>query len=200
MMTGVNDLLFSLYFAHNTPYLPMFWNQDQFAALEGPGEKGHMLNARPGSEERYKFTLEALDRSLLILSRQVADPSTTVLYALQPLLAWTSKSLHPSETAVCDQWDRIGSGFRAVHNPRTVGPWRERYAEDVKNLCDKYLIPFVDLNRASGLQTDEHLFVDRIHLTDNGQRRVAEIVADALLELDAGRPEAKGATCAQPRG
>jgi len=175
MMSGVNDLLFALHFERATRYLPTFWGDDRFAGLnERDASTGAVI---AGLEERYAMALEGIDRSLLLLARYGHDSRSRILFALQPLLAWIDKPLHPNEELVCAEWNAIKSGFRAIHRPEIIVPWRQRFTRDVKELCAKHGLGFIDLNSQPELSTSEHLFVDRIHLTDGGQKLVAESLA-----------------------
>ena len=177
VLSGINDLLFALHFPTADPFTPMFWGQDRFLAWGNPGATPA---ASPVSlEERYRYALDGIDRSLLLLARY-AENRANVLYALQPLLAWTDKPLHPNEAEVCRQWDALQTGFRTIHRPEIVLPWKDRFSRDAETLCRKHAIRFVDLNRQPELCTAEHLFVDRIHLSDRGQRVVAEIIGRCL--------------------
>jgi lysophospholipase L1-like esterase len=177
LMSGVNDLLFALHFERPKRYLPTFWGDDRFASLN-ECDAGNLADAITSSvEERYELALEGVDRALLILGRHGRGNQTRVLFALQPLLAWIDKPLHPNEAAACAEWNAITSGFRATHRPESIGPWKERFARDVRVSCERHGLGFIDLNTQPELLTAEHLFVDRIHLTDRGQRLVAESVA-----------------------
>jgi hypothetical protein len=177
MMSGVNDLLFALHFEHATRYLPAFWGNDQFAALNARKAVAAQSELTPTVEERYALALEGIHRALLLLARYGRENSVRILFALQPLLAWIDKPLHPDESIVCAEWNAIHSGFRATHRPEIIGPWKHRFPRDVGTLCATHGLGFIDLNDQPEMLTTEHLFVDRIHLTDRGQRLVAESVA-----------------------
>lgn len=177
VMSGVNDLLFALYFKQANAYLPTFWGDDHFASLNSPADSATAEAASPTEEERYARALEGIDRALLLLARYGRENQTRILFAMQPLLAWTEKPLHANEQAVCDEWNAIKSGFRATHRPEIILPWKNRFLRDVAALCTKHGLCFMDFNSQPELLTPDHLFVDRIHLTDRGQRLIAESLA-----------------------
>jgi lysophospholipase L1-like esterase len=184
VLSGINDLLFALHFPKADPFTPMFWGQDRFLAWGNPGDPG---GPPADVEERYRCALENIDRSLLLLARH-AENRADLLYALQPLLAWIDKSLHPHEAEVCRHWDALETGFRTIHRPAVTVPWKDRFSHDVGMLCRRHAIRFIDLNRQPELRTAEHLFVDRIHLSDRGQRVVAEIIAGCLQTQPTATP------------
>lgn len=189
MMSGVNDLLFALHFKSSTPYLPTFWGNDRFAALNASDRVAFRDDSVSSPvEERYLLALEGIERAVVILARYGRQHLTRILFALQPLLAWVEKPLHPNEQAVCSEWDAISSGFRATHRPETIMPWKHRFARDVRMLCEKHGLDFIDLNTQQELESGEHLFVDRIHLTDRGQRLVADLLSRWVRDIGPERP------------
>jgi hypothetical protein len=181
LMSGINDLLFALHFEHATPHLPMFWGNDHFATLNESGVSGWSDDSQKSPvEARYELALEGVDRSLLLFARYGCKHHSRILFALQPLLAWTEKPLHASEEAMCAEWDATASGFRVTHRLEIIGPWKRRFTDDVRALCEKHRLDFIDLNAQPAMLTAEHLFADRIHLTDRGQQLVAGLIADRL--------------------
>ncbi|MGA0571649.1 hypothetical protein ACO2Q9_13110 [Variovorax sp. VNK109] len=181
LMSGVNDLLFALHFESADPHFPVFWGNDQFSKLnEISAIEPHDRRLKLSLDERYAHALASIDRAFLLLARFAVNRESRILFALQPLLAWMDKPLHVNEAAMCERWDLVSSGFRATHRPEVIVPWKSRFALDISALCRKHQIDFLDLNVQPSLLTGEHLFVDRIHLTDRGQRIVAALVLDAL--------------------
>lgn len=178
LMSGVNDLLFALHFEYANPCLPTFWSDDRFATLNSRDDPAWCEESKKlPVEERYLLALEGIDRSLLLLARYGYERQTRILFALQPLLAWIGKTLHTNEATMCAEWNAITSGFRATHRPEIILPWKHRFTDDVRAICEKHGLDFIDLNAQSAMQTAEHLFADRIHLTDRGQQLVAELIA-----------------------
>lgn len=181
LMSGLNDLLFALHFEHATRNFPTFWSDDCFATLNNSDSVvDRNFSELLDVEDRYIHALEGINRALLLLARYGFEHQTHILIALQPLLAWTEKPLHANEEAMCAEWDAIKSGFRVTHRHEIVQPWKNRFTDDVRKLCMKYELDFVDLNIQPLMLTGDHLFTDRIHLTDRGQQIVAELIADHI--------------------
>lgn len=181
LMSGANDLLFSLYFKQTYKNLPVFWSDDQFDSLNDADDKLETSNCDEiSSDERYQRALDGIGRALLLLARYGANDRARVLFVLQPLLVWTDKPLHMNEKNMSAEWDAITAGFRVTHKPEVVLPWKHRFAEDIHRLCEENGLDFLDLNTHSAMLTGEHLFADRIHLTDRGQELVAKLIAERL--------------------
>jgi lysophospholipase L1-like esterase len=182
LLSGVNDLLFALNFDEATPFFPTFWGEDVFSGLNDSSDLPRDA-CNLTEEQRYLLMIEGIDRSLLLLERFGVRDQARILFVLQPLLAWIEKPLHEKEAAVCAKWDAMESGIRATHRPEVIGPWKQRFSTDIRQLCQRHCIHFIDLNDEPQLRSDAHLFVDRIHLTDTGQQAVAHLIAGHLQAL-----------------
>lgn len=181
LMSGINDLLFALTFESASPWLPTFWGEDLFVELN-KRDGSNILCPDPDMpvEKRYLIALQGIDRALLLLSRYGRQKQNRILFALQPVLSWIDKPLHQREKEVCEEWDLASSGFRATHRPTIIRPWRERFSSDIRSICKAHELDFIDLNHDSAWLTEEHLFVDRIHLTDRGQWIAAKLIWERL--------------------
>lgn len=184
LMSGINDLLFALTFESASPWLPTFWGDDLFLGLnKRDGPNAVWPDSDMPLEERYLSALQGIDRALLLLARYGRQKQNRILFALQPLLAWIDKPLHQMEKEVCEEWDMASSGFRAMHRPTIIRPWRERFSSDIRSICKAHELDFIDLNQDSAWLTEEHLFADRIHLTDRGQWMAAKLILKRLSDF-----------------
>jgi len=57
---------------------------------------------------------------------------------------------------------------------------RRQYTQDLRSICEVVGLRFVDMNDAAELKGSDWLFVDRIHLTDEGYSRVAKLLVRDL--------------------
>ena len=55
-----------------------------------------------------------------------------------------------------------------------------KYTEDIRLICEKYHVHFVDLNQNDSLKNQKWLFIDRVHLTDLGYEYLADIISHKL--------------------
>lgn len=192
VFSGINNLIFSLAFEEFDQSLMPFWGQDKLLELNPsfkhltPDKNREFFN-QESTEIKYKKMMFFLDRDLRILSSfakykiPVTDVKNNLIYIFQPLLAWTDKQLHPSEKEAIIIWDKeTTSVFKLAHQPANILPWKERYLAELKTLCLKYEINFFDMNSDTVFKQAEHLFLDRVHLTDLGQLRAAECIQNYL--------------------
>ena len=67
--------------------------------------------------------------------------------------------------------------FRPMRVLRLLAPLSR---QDVAEICSSLRIPFVDLNAEEAFASDTWLFVDRVHLTDEGYRLTAALLKERL--------------------
>ena len=58
--------------------------------------------------------------------------------------------------------------------------YRDLYLAEAEALCAGFGIPFLELNQAPSFRENRWLFVDRVHLTDDGYELAAEEVRRAF--------------------
>jgi hypothetical protein len=184
VFSGINNLVFSLAFNQFSDSVMPFWGQDKLDELNG-SEDVHSEAVYP-MEIKYEKMIFFLDRDLRILSSFIGNPfGNDIVYVVQPLLAWLEKQLHPLEKDAINLWDEEKKGiFNIVHKPSNILPWKKRYLEDLEKLCRKHKINFFDMNSTDEFKQPEHLFLDRVHLTDLGQLRAAECIRNFLKSLE----------------
>jgi hypothetical protein len=96
-------------------------------------------------------------------------------YILQPFPDWAQKELSIEEQALLanEPYEFIKLGDRALYLD---------YANKLKNLCAELNIEFYDSNRLvseySG--SNDWIFIDRAHLTDQGNKLMSRIIQDTL--------------------
>jgi lysophospholipase L1-like esterase len=103
---------------------------------------------------------------------------TTASFALQPFAPWMSKALTTQETQLFALLDKEGEGFSLVLKELT--DYKKKYSQDLRTICSRVGMKYLDLNEAPALQQPERLFVDRAHLTDEGYDMVAKILMREL--------------------
>jgi hypothetical protein len=102
-------------------------------------------------------------------------------FVFQPIASWIGKDLTPEEQevfAILDNSDGDGTWKRlSIHLPER----RERYVADVREVCEEFEVPFLDLNARPAFAENRWLFVDRAHLTDEGYTLAAEEILRAFF-------------------
>jgi lysophospholipase L1-like esterase len=98
-----------------------------------------------------------------------------VCFALQPLATWIDKSLTREEREIFAILDRMPTGDWRVL-AEFLSAHHQTYVTDVRQICERLGVQFLDLNAATEFAQEEWLFVDRVHLTDRGYALAAELM------------------------
>ena len=124
--------------------------------------------------DSYSAMLKVFERDCEYLQMFAKHHGTTATFAMQPFAPWISKTLTDQETKLFALLDQEGGGFSPVL--RELTDYKKRYSQDLKTICSKVGMKYLDLNEAPEFQRPEWLFVDRAHLTDAGYDTVAKIL------------------------
>ena len=124
--------------------------------------------------DSYSAMLKVFERDCEYLQMFAKHHGTTATFAMQPFAPWISKTLTHQETKLFALLDQEGGGFSTVLKELT--DYKKRYSQDLKTICSKVGMKYLDLNEAPEFQRPEWLFVDRAHLTDAGYDTVAKIL------------------------
>lgn len=132
----------------------------------------------PGSlDERYPQMIRQAERDLSALALQVRARGGQLLFCLQPSLTWIDKIQTDEERCLVEVFDQPGSAIQRAHRPETLGPLYRRYRADLMAACERWDVPFLDLNEIAALREPQWLFVDRTHMNDEGHATVARAIA-----------------------
>ncbi|MFA4826225.1 MAG: SGNH/GDSL hydrolase family protein [Methanoregula sp.] len=102
-----------------------------------------------------------------------------VTFILQPIAEWNKKTLSPEEKMLFDlvkqqrgvNWAKVSSYLLGNE---------EKYRSAVKRICQETGIDFIDANDIECFKTEEWLFLDRYHLTDRGQKIMADVISEKI--------------------
>jgi lysophospholipase L1-like esterase len=132
--------------------------------------------------ERVEVAVRNTARGLARLLELAAPTGARVHFVLQPTIAWTGKRLSPEEKALIEENDRerrhMWDLFRSVLDPSV----HATYVEWLETACKELGVGFLDANGAlaAAPAADAWFFVDQVHLNDEGNRTVAEILKAEL--------------------
>lgn len=141
--------------------------------------------------ERVEVAVRNTARGLARLLELAAPTGARVHFVLQPTIAWTGKRLSPEEKALIEENDRerrhMWDLFRSLLDPSV----HATYVEWLETACKELGVGFLDANGAlaAAPAADAWFFVDQVHLNDEGNRTVAEILK---AELDLAWTESSG--------
>lgn len=136
----------------------------------------------PDQAERLETALRTVARDLDRFLELAAPTGARVHYVLQPTAAWTGKPFSPEEQVLFEKAVDDPTQAWELFRPVLDSSVHAEYAKRFEGLCKERGVPFLDMNtemRASPL-ADQWLFVDQLHLNDEGYRLAAEIMRTRL--------------------
>ena len=96
---------------------------------------------------------------------------------LQPLATWIDKKLCNEEFRLFEFLDSLNNDWKVLSE--YLGLWKDKYFEDLERICTNLGVPFINLN-CEEFRSSDWLFVDRVHLTDNGYKLAANLINDKI--------------------
>lgn len=116
-----------------------------------------------------------IKKNLFTWSKLARAYPCKLIYVLQPFPEWAQKKLSTQERSLlsAETYDFVELGERSLYAD---------YASKLQSVCAEFDIEFYDSNRMLGdyAQENHWLFIDRAHLTDEGNRVMAKIIHDIL--------------------
>lgn len=133
-----------------------------------------------GSNERLALAYEDLKADLITV-RDLA-PEARTRYVLQPAAIWCGKKLTSQEQKIIAADDAVEPA-NALYGSRA---FHKMFSKGVKGICAQCEMEFIDANDWFGALNDDAIsqFTDMCHLTDDGNR----ILAEKLLEMSRPGP------------
>ena len=102
-----------------------------------------------------------------------------IYYFMQPFANWVSKPFTKDEKELFQELDNTSKQWRVLS--KEMDNDHEWYVGAIEGICKKNNIKFMDLNiRPEINKSKECIFVDRIHLTDWGNKIVAGIIEEQI--------------------
>ena len=129
-------------------------------------------------DERYRSSLAILSRDLDTWAMLRDQLGFSLTFILQPISVWMDKNQSPEEEELIGQLDAVGRrqwGEDGSPVQKFLTGIYPKYRDDVQRICQTREINWADCNRE--MPKDGWLFCDRTHLTDEGQRLAAGIIA-----------------------
>ena len=201
ILSGVNNLIRALMPGSYSSMYGAFFQQSLFEkqmaiAAVGNRELSRMLFAgvrakfgltkksiataqsKSAKAASYAMMLTVFERDCEYLQMVAKNSGTTSSFVLQPFAPWLNKTLATQEKQLFALLDQEADGFLLVL--REIAEYRDQYDKDLRAICSKVGMNYLNLNEAPELQQPDWLFVDRVHLTDNGYDAVARLLVRDL--------------------
>tara|TARA_R110002050_G_scaffold57423_3_gene128978 strand:+ start:117567 stop:118628 length:1062 start_codon:yes stop_codon:yes gene_type:complete len=131
--------------------------------------------------EKIRVLRDNTQRNFLLYSSLKKELSSNILYILQPFSSWADKSLSSDELQVFEYLDKLQAKTKWGEQKSRMGE-KSTYYDFVAILneaSESHGIEFVDSNPY--FSGEESLFVDSVHLNDQGNRIAARIILDNLV-------------------
>jgi len=195
VFSGVNNITLSFLSSYSSPVYNSFFYQSSFQqSMEHSSEFigvrrawGRLLKELRNrffkssesipnelSRQTYKDVLICFERDLRALKVIADGIGANVYFVMQPLATWIEKRLSEEEVTIFNLLDSMSSDWIVL--AKQIADIKERYFEDVENICIALNINYYNMNLAPEFNTKEWLFVDRVHLTDRGYELAARLI------------------------
>ena len=177
-ISGINELI-ALIVGEGVPGRPSpFVGERAWRQAINPTAK---INQRSDSwTQRYESALNSVERDLFLVSHQCRAVGAKFVFVLQPAMSWIEKKLTPEEKNLVAVFDKAASPLQRAHNPEQLGEFKTRYRHDLRGICERNAIEFIDANEDDDFTRHEWLFIDRTHLTDLGHQCLEAMVLEWL--------------------
>lgn len=131
-------------------------------------------------DEKFDRLIEQYSRNFLLYSALQNQLDCKVSFVLQPFFSWTGKIASDLEQDVFSELERLQNGSMwSFYKQQMDINLYQRYRDKLKVLAEKYDIQFVDSNPY--FVEEKTLFVDAVHLNDNGNKIIQKIICDTIL-------------------
>lgn len=194
IFSGVNDLFMNRYINNYNKILgPMFYT-NQFNDSMEIGLKQLLLNrfydlfskSKPGfidlKNNLNQNIFEIVKRNLYFWANIKNGMNIKLYFFLQPFANWCEKELSKEEIAIFDEYDK-NKDIRPNQILKTMNlDIYNEYRFFLNETCKELNIDFFDCNEhlSSEEYNNKWLFVDRIHLTDLGNKVMSQFIKSKI--------------------
>jgi len=196
VLSGVNNLTLAYLRADTSPVFNSFFSQEAGAIGVGPsgvrtaftdllGALGRAAQRRLAPKNpirdlslQYRHIMACFERDLRVLRDLGRGGGFEVSFVLQPVATWIDKALSDEEADLFEALDSLDHQWK--HIAAYLLGHKDSYCQNVQEICSSLSIPFMDLNKEEAFAAETWLFVDRVHLTDEGYRLAAALLKERL--------------------
>lgn len=136
------------------------------------GDPGHLLAIMERDISNWKLVASGL--------------GVEVYYVLQPMAHWIRRDYSKEEKALFSELDSMRDGQWKMFRERLNYEKYRWFSQNVREICQRQGVPFCDMNEElSNRNLDGRwLFVDRAHLTDEGNAIVSDILKEKKIAYE----------------
>jgi lysophospholipase L1-like esterase len=142
-----------------------------------PKYKNHFSEKILTEDEKLNLTVENFKRNFFLYSALQKELNCNIVYIFQPFTDWTDKIFSKEEELVFEELEKLQQNSKWVSHRNKLS--RELYNNLVKS--------FSEISNSTGVKfKDSHeyfnnektLFVDAVHLSDEGNKLVSNLIQD----------------------
>lgn len=133
--------------------------------------------------EKFDKTVTTFDRNFMLYSALKKELDCNILYVLQPFTDWTNKQFTLEENAVFEELEQIQKNSKwASHRSKLTKDLYVALGTKLQEISQSRDVKFIDSHKY--FNTDKTFFVDAVHLNDDGNNVVANLIKDAVNEFN----------------
>lgn len=135
------------------------------------------------AKSRKEDLLDVLSRDISMWKMICNSLDIELYYVLQPFANWVKKKPSSEESTLFAELDEYSRNHWKVLRDKLGYDQYLWFLENIRSICKSKDVPFFDMNKAiSDMKLDgKWLFVDRIHLSDEGNRLAAKIIKEEII-------------------
>jgi len=141
------------------------------------------LQKMPATSDNKEDLLYVLKRDISNWKLLTRSLGIELYYVLQPVANWVDKKLSKEEEMLFSELDNLPQNHWKILKNNMGRDQYIWFLNNIKETCKTSNVQFFDMNGAlSKMRLDDKwLYVDRAHLTDEGNRIVAKILKEEVI-------------------
>ncbi len=143
----------------------------------------YILPVELNEKEKFEITIENFSRNFFLYAGLQKQLSCKVVYILQPFTDWTNKTFTYEEKVVFQELQEIQKKSKwATHREKLSLNLYNNIVDSLKKLAYENKIDFIDSH--SYFTSNKSLFVDAVHLNDNGNEISSELIYKYVYKVN----------------
>tara|TARA_Y100001968_G_C19377119_1_gene728263 strand:- start:291 stop:1349 length:1059 start_codon:yes stop_codon:yes gene_type:complete len=169
---------------------PVLGNEEQYSnikmkelidiLLNKSNEKKYYFSSSTSPEIDVALAIKQIRKSLFTWKKLSQAYPFKLSYILQPFPSWMNKQLSNEEL---DLFRYLDSFYEtSTINSFLTQEIYQEYTKELSKLCSDFEISYFDSNRlfSKYIGPTDWVFVDRVHLTDHGNAKLAQMISSLL--------------------
>jgi hypothetical protein len=126
-------------------------------------------------EDFFNQLKEICERNFILYNGLKNSLSTNIVFVLQPFAYWTNKEFSFEEKEIFQNLEQLNKNSTwKMYKKKMTKKLYKKIIELYSDIAKKNNIDFIDSNIYFNVK--KHLFVDAVHLNDNGNKIAAQVI------------------------